>query len=82
NARLRARWLPTKVRVRTSNPNKAMRLKWDDGTIVAIGFTAKGDRSSVAVQHSKLPDKAAANRMKAMWAERLATLAEVLGTTG
>ncbi|HEX9162707.1 MAG TPA: hypothetical protein VF980_13460 [Thermoanaerobaculia bacterium] len=79
NARLRARWLPTKVRVRTSNPNKTMRLTWDDDTIVAIGFTAKGDgRSSVAVQHSKLANKAAADRVKAMWGERLNALAEIL----
>jgi hypothetical protein len=79
DARQRARWLPEKVKMRSTNANKAMRLAWDDDTPVQLGFYAKtADRSSVAVQHSKLPDKATSDRMKALWAERLDALAELL----
>lgn len=77
--RLRRRWLPEKVVIRTANPHKTMRLTWEDATSVEIGFTAKAaGRSAVAVQHSKLADKTAAGRMKALWTERLAALAQLL----
>ncbi|HSP14378.1 MAG TPA: hypothetical protein VLV78_06480 [Thermoanaerobaculia bacterium] len=79
DARMRARWLPTKITVRTAKPNKTMRITWDDKTTVLIGFMAKSAaRSSVAVQHMKLPDKAAADRMKALWTERLEALNHML----
>lgn len=79
DSRQRKRWLPEKVVIRTANPNRTMRLTWEDGTSVEIGFTAKAaGRSAVAVQHSKLADKAAAARMKEFWAERLAALAQLL----
>jgi len=79
NARQRARWLPVKIDVRTANPNKRMRVKWDDQTTVEIMFTSKADRkSSVALTHQKLPDKSAAEAMKRWWSERLDALAEVL----
>lgn len=78
-ARQRAKWLPEKVTVKSSTANKRMRIAMPDGTFVEIGFFPKGDaKSSVAVQHSKLPDKATADRMKAWWAERFAALAEAL----
>jgi uncharacterized protein YndB with AHSA1/START domain len=77
---LRARWLPGKSTVRTSHPPKTMRLNMDDGTLVAIGFTSKGDgKSAVAVLHSKLADRSAAEKVKASWATRLDALAELLG---
>ena len=80
DARQRAKWLPEKVGVRSKNANKAMRIAWEDDTPVVLGFYSKAaDKSSVAVQHSKLPDKAAADRMKALWTERLNALAELLG---
>jgi uncharacterized protein YndB with AHSA1/START domain len=79
NARQRARWLPVKIDVRTANPNKRMRVKWDDDTTVEIMFTSKGDRKSgVALTHQKLPDKSAADTMKRWWNERLDALSEVL----
>jgi uncharacterized protein YndB with AHSA1/START domain len=75
----RARWLPVKVDVRAANPNKRMRVKWEDQTTVEIMFTSKADRkSSVALTHQKLPDKSAAEAMKQCWSERLDALAEVL----
>ncbi len=79
NAQQRARWLPVKVEVRAANPNKRMRVKWNDQTTVEIMFTSKADRkSSVALTHQKLPDKTAAEEMKRWWSERFDVLGEVL----
>ncbi len=77
-ARQRAKWLPEKVDVKSSSANKRMRIAMADNTVVEIGFFAKTDaKSSVAVQHSKLPDKATADRVKAWWAERFDALSEL-----
>ena len=79
SARTRGRWLPAKVNVKSATVEKRMRLSWDDNTSVEIMFMRKADRkSSVAVTHQKLPDKAAATRMKAFWGERFDALAELL----
>jgi uncharacterized protein YndB with AHSA1/START domain len=65
--------------VRTATAPKSMRLGLDDGSIVAVGFTAKGrGRSVVAVEHTKLADRDAAERVKGEWAARFDKLAEVL----
>ncbi|MDQ3244664.1 MAG: hypothetical protein M3Q09_13125, partial [Gemmatimonadota bacterium] len=43
NASLRQRWLDVAgVKVRTATSPKTMRLGWDDGSIVVLGFMAKG----------------------------------------
>jgi hypothetical protein len=78
--RLRARWLPNvDLTVRTATRDKSMRITWPDRTSLEVGFMAKGSgKSQVALQHTKLPEKAAATRMKQYWAERLDDLAEVL----
>jgi hypothetical protein len=78
----RQRWLGDAApKVRTATAPKSMRLTWTDGTIVAVGFIAKGvAKSLVAVQHTKLPDKAAADRTKKYWAERLDALASHLAS--
>lgn len=80
NARLRRRWMDgTSVTVRTATAPKSMRLGWSDGTIVVVGFDAKGkSKSSVAVQHTRLPDRETATRLKQFWAESLDVLAEFL----
>ncbi len=65
--------------VRSTTPNKRMRIAWDDGTFVEVLFTPKADKkSSVALTHSKLPDKAVADKMKSWWSERLEALASLL----
>ena len=80
NARTRGRWLKTAVEVRSATPNKRMRLAWNDATTVEIGFVKKSDRkSSVAVTHQKLPNKSAAETMKAWWGIRFDALEELLG---
>jgi hypothetical protein len=56
-----------------------MRLNLEDGTLVAVGFTSKGDsKSAVALLHSKLADKSAGVKVKAWWAGRFDALADLL----
>jgi hypothetical protein len=80
NDATRGRWLSEDgMVVRTATAPKTMRLGWPDGTIVALWFLDKGaGKSSVALQHQKLPDKAASERAKQEWSERLDALSKVL----
>ena len=73
---LRALWLPEdQLRERTATKPKSARFDWADGTTrVNVTFIAKGDSSTVAVEHARLADAAEAARMKAFWRERLSTL--------
>lgn len=75
----RRRWLDaTGVQVRTATPPRSMRLRWNDGSIIALWFTAKGRKSVVSVQHTRLRDGATADRLKQYWAHQLTALAELL----
>ena len=80
DASVRRRWLNGEsVKIRTATAPKSMRLNWADRTIIAVGFTAKGNsKSSVAVQHTHLPDRETADRLKQYWSDRLDALGEVL----
>ena len=79
DARKRAKWLDAKLTVRAATPNKSMRIAWDDGTAVDVGFYPRGEaKSQVAVSHRKLASKADADRMRAFWTERLAALGTLL----
>jgi len=70
SAAKRRRWLPVKISVKSSTPQKRMRIAWDDGTPVQLGFFARGEKKSyVAVQHEKLRDKAHVDEIKKTWAE-------------
>jgi hypothetical protein len=78
---LRRQWLPDgELRERTATRPKSARFDWADGeTRVMVAFIDKGERkSAVAVQHERLPDAEAAERMKAYWRERVGTLKELL----
>ena len=77
----RKRWLPEdQLRERTTLPPRSARFDWGDGrTRVNVTFIAKGEaKSTVALQHERLEDAQEAERVKAMWRERVATLKEVL----
>ena len=77
----RERWLPDgELRERTTLPPRSARFDWGDGSSrVHISIAAKGEAKSTAVlSHERLPDAAEADRMKAYWRERVATLKEVL----
>ncbi|MGH8622719.1 MAG: hypothetical protein ACRET3_11315, partial [Burkholderiales bacterium] len=78
--RARGRWLPNMdLTVRTATRDKSVRITWPDATSVVLWFAGKGTRKrQIGVQHSKLPDKAAAARVKQYWTERLTALEQVL----
>lgn len=78
--RRRRRWLTEGfAKIRTSRVDTSMRLDWDDGTRVMLGFTAKGpSKSTVSIQHAKLPNKAAADAAKHAWHTRLDALRDAL----
>ena len=80
DGRIRRRWLgDVRLTVRTAIPDKSIRVTWPDGTPVELYFLARGAaKSQVAVQHRKLADKAAVERMKTYWGERLAALQGML----
>jgi hypothetical protein len=80
--RVRARWLPEKINVRAADPHRSMRMRMNmrDGTLVHLGFTSTGDsKSAVAIRHSKLADRSAAENIKARWADRFDALSDLLG---
>jgi hypothetical protein len=77
----RKRWLPEdQLRERTTLPPRSARFDWGDGTTrVNVTFIAKGEaKSTAALEHVRLADAEEAERVKAMWRERVATLKEVL----
>jgi uncharacterized protein YndB with AHSA1/START domain len=80
--RRRKQWLgDAPVSVRTVVAPKSIRLDWGNGTVVTASFTAKGPgKSSVAVSHSRLDDRAEADRLRQYWAERLDALGEALSS--
>ena len=78
SASKRKKWMPIAMKVRTSTPNKTIRVSFDDGTLAQFYFLDKGAKSTVAVQHQKLADKDAVNATKQWWAERFDALAELL----
>jgi len=74
DAQRRRRWLPkAKLTIRKATRAKSMRITWEvDGTNLDVNFYHKGPRKTqVAVQHSRLPSRKAADAMKAYWDEAL-----------
>jgi uncharacterized protein YndB with AHSA1/START domain len=77
----RNKWLERgMLRVRTSMKNKTVRFDYrDSASRVVAAFDPKGrTKTSVTIQHEKLPNAEAVEEMRAMWKERLNRLAEVL----
>ena len=77
----RRRWLPDgELRERTATRPKSARFDWGDGdTRVHVTFLAKGEaKSTVALEHRRLPDAGEAERMKAYWRRRIEGLKELL----
>jgi hypothetical protein len=77
----RRSWLPDgELSERTATRPRSARFDWGDGTSrVMVVFDAKGEqKSTVALQHVRLPDLDAAERMKAYWRERVGALKEEL----
>jgi uncharacterized protein YndB with AHSA1/START domain len=81
NPKARQRWLGEAASViRKATPDKSIRITWSDQkTSVEVGFYPKGDsKTQVAVQHSKLADAKAAERMKDYWGKKLERLKEFI----
>ncbi len=81
----RARWLPDGgLRERTALRPRSARFDWGDGdTRVNVTFQAKGEaKSTAALEHARLADAEHAERMKALWRERLAALKTQLEGAG
>jgi hypothetical protein len=79
--RLRERWLPDiELTLRTANPARSARFDAPGlGGRVVVGFDQLTEgRGRVSIEHENLPDKAAVDRMKAFWRERLRALKELL----
>ncbi len=74
DASLRKDWLPEDgIKIRKVTTNKSMRVTWKDGkSSLEINFYKKDpQKSQVVVQHSKLADAKAAEKMKGYWAKAL-----------
>jgi hypothetical protein len=79
NDRTRTRWLDKQVTVKSATAPKRMRLAWPDGTSAVVGFVAKGPaKSLVAIQHEKLPDRAAIEAMKKEWGDAFERLSDLV----
>ena len=84
----RARWLRgVKTTVRKAGVRRkvtaprTLRLQWQDETIVVAWFQAKSaTKSVVALAHTKLPSKAAADGLKTFWSDRLDALAALFAS--
>lgn len=62
---IRGQWLPVDITIRSAAPGKRMRITWPDGTSVQLAFTAKSPtKSTVAVQHEKLPNRSAVDAIE------------------
>jgi uncharacterized protein YndB with AHSA1/START domain len=74
--RARAKWLADhEPAVRSSTPDKSVRLAWDDGaSVVDVRLTPKGERTQVAVEHSKLARESDVERLRAYWSAALDAL--------
>jgi hypothetical protein len=67
---------PGALRPRTAQASKSARFDWrDTPTRVVCWLESKGDaKSTVALEHAKLPDAETADELKRYWRERLAEL--------
>jgi uncharacterized protein YndB with AHSA1/START domain len=77
----RNKWLERgMLKVRKTQKNKTARFEFrDDTSRVVAWFDAKDrNKTTVTVQHEKLPDAAAVEEMRAFWKERLARLADAI----
>ena len=76
---IRRKWMGVTAKVRTATAPKSIRLQWTEGAIIAAWFTSKGPgRSAVALAHTKLASKSAADAAKKEWTARLGALERAL----
>jgi uncharacterized protein YndB with AHSA1/START domain len=80
DARTRDRWLEGATdSVRTTTPDRSIRMQWPGGTTVQATFLPKGrSRSIVQVRHGEFPTREAALAQRAFWGDRLDALERLL----
>lgn len=84
NERTRTRWLTDgSMSLGTSQPGKIARFEWGDGpSRVFVTFETKGPSKATAhVTHERLPDPDGADRAKADWKKRVASMKAFLEST-
>jgi hypothetical protein len=75
----RRQWLDSELTIRKATPHRSVRISWSDGSNVQVYLTDKGPaKSTVTIQHGKLPSRNAADEAKAFWAARFDVLAGLL----
>jgi hypothetical protein len=85
DSRQRNTWLERgTLKVRTTQKNKTARFDYEGGpTRVIAYFEPKGQaRTTVTVEHQRLPEAAWVEKMRAVWKERLAEMAKTLQPRG
>jgi hypothetical protein len=77
----RNKWLERgMLKVRSTRKDLSVRFDFHDGTSRVVAYFDPKDRSktTVTVQHERLPDAGAVEEMRGMWKEHLKRLAEVM----
>ncbi|HUP89108.1 MAG TPA: hypothetical protein VM100_07160 [Longimicrobiales bacterium] len=79
NAAKRRSWIGESTRVKSSTPNKSMRLDIGNGEVAVVMFTAKAAaKSVVVVEQDKLTTREEVERAKEKWTMRFGKLADML----
>lgn len=77
----RRRWLDREVAIRTETHPRSIRMTLSDETALDAYLTVKGPRkTTISLQHRRLPDRATAEEHKVYWGERLDALARVVAS--
>ncbi len=77
----RGRWLQeSSFKVTTLTRNRSIRAQWEDGkSRLSVDFYPKDkDKTQVVVQHSRLDNLEAAEKMQTFWKDQLSKLDELL----
>ncbi len=85
DAEIRRRWLPdAKLQQRPTRAANTARFDWSEPpSRLVVTTTPKGTgRTTVALQHERLPDAESADRLKVEWRERLDALKSMLEGDG
>ena len=77
DGRRRRRWLePGTLSRRPGRSEASTRFDTADGGLVIVAFDEKGpSKTTVSIEHTRLPDRDAVERWRAFWRERLAAVA-------
>jgi len=84
DAKQRMRWLKEELTVTKATPSKSVRIAWNDGSKVVVGFWDKSckcgnAKTQIVFQHEKLKSAAAVGRSKKFWTAKMDALAKSIG---